>query len=97
MMTPDEHPSAMPGGSWTTPLQRAILTHYFVRSAPWKDGSENWRDVDHEIVSDFLQRRLLLPKPDGEMGIVANHVALAVYMDALSRVPLPVERWVIEP
>jgi hypothetical protein len=46
---------------------------------------------------ELARRRLLLPKPDGEMGIVANHVALAVYMDALSRVPLPVERWVIEP
>lgn len=86
---------------YTTPYEREILTHYWVSPEPWKNGSENWRDLDGKIIDKFVRLGLLRQVQHQEIGsvlvskIVKNEEALRVYMDALAAVPLPVQRWVI--
>lgn len=82
------------GEGMTTPYEREILTHYFTRAAPWKDGSENWKPLDHEIIDRFITLGLLIQIHSPETKIEANHDALRVYFEALAAVPLPVQRWV---
>ena len=80
----------------TSPLERAILTHYYVSPLPYKDGSENWTQCEADAVKRFVEAGLLLQKRAGpEQFIEANHRALAVYMEALASVPLPVETWIV--
>ena len=82
----------------TTPYEREILTHYYTRPGPWKEGSENWLELDILTIREFQLRGLLVSEYVEETGlnrIVANEAALRVYMDALSAVLLPVQQWVI--
>jgi hypothetical protein len=80
----------------TTPIERAILTHYWVSPEPWKRGSEYWTPTDSEIVCKFVSLGLLVQTPcDGFGKIVANQDALRPYMEALAAVPLPTQKWVV--
>ncbi len=76
----------------TTPLEREILTHYYVMAEPYQGGSENWNPCVSGIVNVFIRMGLLI-RCDGRLR--ANEPALRVYMDTLAAVPLPVQRWVI--
>lgn len=81
----------------TTPLDREILTHYWVSPEPFLKGSENWTQTHHDIVNKFLGLGLLRHEDDGTgfHRIRANPEALKPYMDALAAVPLPVKKWLI--
>lgn len=83
----------------TTPLERAILTHYWVSPGPWKEGSDFWKPADCEAVDKFVELGLLKKVSNdmhpGTTYTMANDEALAPYMEALAAVPLPVQRWVI--
>lgn len=82
----------------TTPLERAILTHYWTTPGPWKGGSENWNRLDHEIVDRMQALNLLRSEIGGKdrsCRIVANTDSLEIYMDALAAVPFPVLKWVM--
>lgn len=78
----------------TTPLERAILTHYYVSPTPYPNESS----LSVELVSRFVDLGLLRRLDfHNEFGakIEGNKDALEPYMDALAAVPLPVQRWVI--
>jgi hypothetical protein len=89
------------GGTGTSPLERAILTHYWCHPTPYKGGSENWAPAETAAVEYFLARKLLkfVPNTDkeGTLGyhIEANRDAIEPYMGALAAVPLPVQKWVV--
>lgn len=81
----------------TTPLEREILTHYWSTPGPYLGGSENWKATHGLLVQKFVDLGLLV-RYDGEDGfphIRGNQDALRLYMEALSMVPLPVQRWII--
>lgn len=81
----------------TSPLERAILAHYYCSPEPYMGGSENWSIPVNQAVDRFLEMGLLEAKAvaGGGVKIFPNSAALQVYMEALSAVPLPVQRWVI--
>lgn len=80
----------------TSPLERAILTHYHCSPGPYKDGSEHWTQLECEIINEFIAKGLLIQKEEGNRKwIEGNSTALPLYMDALSAVPFPVLQWVI--
>ena len=81
----------------TSPLERAILAHYYCSNTPYMDGSENWASAQREAVAQFVMLGLLIktPQDDNTTKITANQEALTPYMEALAAVPLPVQRWVV--
>jgi hypothetical protein len=81
----------------TTPLEREILTHYWAYPGEFRGGRQNWSVGIREIVERFIRLGLLEEKfVSGEgTGIFANQPALAAYMEALAKVPLPVQQWVV--
>lgn len=80
----------------TTPLEREILTHYHCYPGPFRGGSENWTPHIFGLVEGFVARGLLEQVADGRhLKIVPNRLALEAYMEALAKVPLPVQQWVV--
>jgi hypothetical protein len=75
----------------TTPLEREILTHYWCYADP--HPHEFKRDtLQHTIIERYI--RLGLLKREG--GVVhPNRPALEPYMEALSAVPLPTQKWIV--
>jgi hypothetical protein len=71
----------------TTPLEREILTHYYVRPGEFPRSSEFIEDLHRK----FFKAGLLEVNNDGDY--VGNREALEVYMEALDAVPLPVRTW----
>lgn len=93
-MNAEVFPVTDPACAYTTPLDREILTHYYVSPEPFpRSGGSN-----SETVQRFIRLGLLVELPQANKygsTIEANREAIRVYMDALGRVPLPVQRWVI--
>lgn len=75
----------------TTPLEREILTHFHVCSAPYDTQGSSLRQ---DIIERFIAEGLLVRGAGGK--VVGNDSALGVYMDALAAIPLPTQQWVIE-
>jgi len=78
----------------TTPCDREILTHYYVCPLPFPRETDDLA----ERVAEFVRLGLLRVRSEPNVygsNIEANHDALRVYMDALGKVPLPVQQWVI--
>lgn len=83
----------------TSPLEREILQHYYCLVGPYGGGEEKWSPSVRSAVDRFLNLGLLIQclsdVPGGGSYIKANDQALKPYMEALSNVPLPVQKWVI--
>lgn len=75
----------------TTPLEREILTHFYVCGAPYDIKGSQLR---LNIINRFVAAGLLIRNPDGV--VVGNDLALRAYMDALAAVPLPTQKWVVK-
>lgn len=84
----------------TTPLDREILTHFYVSGEPFPRSSPHI----NQRIADFVQRGLLIVEPPEVTTIQglrfssarvpavhANMEALKPYMNALGEVPLPVQ------
>lgn len=72
----------------TTPFEREVLTHHYVSNAPFPRLSALY----FETALRFVRLGLLFPQ--GPNGFRPGP-ALAVYMEALAAVPLPVQKWVV--
>lgn len=90
--------------NYTTPLERAILQHYWCYPTRWKGGKNLWSVSDRNAIARFLDLGLLRvrdrsigPREDDLSTVEANPDALRPYMDALAAVPLPVQvnQWII--
>lgn len=73
----------------TTPLEREILTHFYITTEDYDYRGSNLR---HDIVRQFVARGLLIEENGKIRG---NDAALEPYMDALAEVPLPVMKWIV--
>lgn len=78
----------------TTPLEREVLTHYYVSPEPWPRLNIHNRDLIDRFVKAGLLRLTMEPNAYGSY-VEGVREALEPYMEALAAVPLPVQRWVV--
>lgn len=76
----------------SSPLEISIAIHYWCFPGPYKNGSENWTELESKIVQDMLDHGLL-ERDCGKLS--GNTPALRVFMEALQAVPWPVRVWQI--
>lgn len=76
----------------TTPLEREVLSHYYVSPDPFP----RWTPFISLLVRRFIRAGLLteldLPNHKGSW-VQGNQAALKPYMDALAAVSLPRQVW----
>ena len=79
----------------SSPMQREILTHYWVSPEP-HPKEHHWRDEIDSFVRVGLLKRNKRPNKYGTC-YEANREALEPYMNALGAIPFPilVQQWVI--
>jgi hypothetical protein len=82
----------------TSPLEREILTHYWVSPTDFRGNWQEWGCVVRGIIDRFVDLGILervLTPDEGAPTIRGNAAALRPYMDALANVPLPVQIWAV--
>lgn len=70
-----------------TPLEITIAIHHWVSPEPYKDGSENWTELDHKIIAQMAACHLLERGPGGSVS--GNTPAMRAFIEALESVPWP--------
>lgn len=78
----------------TTPLEREILTHYWVSPEPFPRTSQFIVSLHQRFIRMGLLKKL---DTENEYGswVTGNFKALEPYMAALANVPLPVQSWTV--
>lgn len=74
----------------TTPLEREILTHYWVSTGEFPRRGHLTQEIEERFIRRGLLRRHPLSKK-----VESVEAAMRVYMEALAAVPLPVQSWSI--
>lgn len=77
----------------TTPFERELLTWYYCRVGMFQRERGKPSSLVTELETKFIKAGLLRYDIVND-EIRGNQAALAVYMEALSAVPLPVMRWI---
>jgi len=78
-----------------TPLEIEILMHYYTRGLDYRNGDFTGPAV-RDAIDRFVDLGLLYAGEDTEgPEYIGNRKALAVYVNAICSVPLPVLTWAI--
>ena len=77
-----------------TPLEISIAIHYWCSPTPYKNGPENWTQLEQLIITEMINIELLACQNGTLSG---NTPAMKCFMEALQAVPWPTKPWVCAP
>lgn len=80
-----------------SPLEIEIALHYWTCPEPYKNGSENWTDLDCKIVQSMIVAGLIenISSGDSLSKLSGNTPAMRAYVKALEAVQWPFIMWVV--